>query len=146
MNVSSARRVNWFLNSIGQYHPDIVVVSEKGADKSNTGNSTQEELNKLQYVPLFYPILKNSIELKEDRLLFNIDPESVSSPPQISSGHRHLKSTVFPFQVVKLCEILRTHLNLCAFNVTKDQDAISLEIKHVSCFWVEWILCSWLVK
>jgi hypothetical protein len=55
------------------YHPDIVVVSEK-TSSSNEGSS---ELNKIQYIPLFYPILKSSIDLKDDQDLFNISPESV---------------------------------------------------------------------
>ena len=33
--------------------------------------------------------------------------------------------------MVNLSENLKKHLNICAYNVTKDQDSISIEIKHV---------------
>lgn len=33
--------------------------------------------------------------------------------------------------MVQLSETLKTYLNSCAYNVTKDQEAISTEIKHV---------------
>lgn len=57
-----------------QYHPDIVVVSE------NRNQSSEDSLgvNKLDYVPLFYPILKNSIGVKEDQTLYEINPNSVT--------------------------------------------------------------------
>jgi hypothetical protein len=56
----------------GTYHPDIIVVSNKLGTSEKTDVS-----NKLQYVPLFYPILKTSIDMKEDRQMFQMNPESV---------------------------------------------------------------------
>lgn len=91
---------------IGNYHPDIVVVSE---NKTVASNTEDNDLNKLKYVPLFYPILKESINLKEDQPLYQISPE----------------------HVFKLSEILKNHLNTCAYNVTKDQEAITIEIRNL---------------
>lgn len=62
-----------------------------------------------QHVPITYPILKSAIDLKEDRQLFQISPE----------------------HVIRLCTHLKNHLNTCAFNVTKDQEAITTEIQNV---------------
>jgi hypothetical protein len=41
---------------------------------SGTGSS---DANKLHYVPLFYPILKSSIDLKEDQALFQLNSDAV---------------------------------------------------------------------
>ena len=78
-------------------------------NKQVTQTRDDNDLNKLKYVPLFYPILKESIDLKEDHPLYQISPE----------------------HVIKLSELLKNHLNTCAFNVTKDQEAISIEIKNL---------------
>jgi hypothetical protein len=43
----------------GTYHPDIVVVSDKTDSKLTNAN-------RFQYIPLFYPIVKSSIGLKDD--------------------------------------------------------------------------------
>lgn len=93
-------------SKIATYHPDIVVVTEKAV---TTTNLEENELNKLKYVPLFYPILKESVDIREDQALFQISPE----------------------HVIKLSDLLRHHLNTCAFNVTKDQEAITIEIKNL---------------
>ena len=119
---------------VGQYHPDIVVVSDKSSDKQE--NTTQEELNKLQYVPLFYPILKSSIELKEDRDLFLIDPESVSIFKSSSWILDFNKSSLFSLKLIKLSTELKNHLASCATNATRDQDALTIEIKHVNFLFV----------
>lgn len=68
--------LNLYWNKANQYHPDIVVVTDKS--NLNTSQDDSNELNKLQYVPLFYPILKSSIELKEDQKLFQMNPDSVN--------------------------------------------------------------------
>lgn len=72
-------------------------------------NAENESLNKLKFVPLFYPILKSSIDMKEHDNLYLMTPE----------------------RLVKLADLLKNHLNICAFNVTKDQEALSTEIKQV---------------
>ncbi|CAF0878977.1 unnamed protein product [Brachionus calyciflorus] len=104
----------------GQYHPDIVVVSE---NKSSNNQEDENNSNKLDYVPLFYPILKSSIDLKEDEALYQMNPD----------------------KLVRLADILKTHLNVCAFNVTKDQEALSTEIKHLN-FVVDLLLQNFLDK
>jgi hypothetical protein len=64
----------FFIKDPMTYHPDIIIVN----DKSYINNEQDEkELNKLQYVPLFYPILKSSIDLKDDQQLFQLNSESV---------------------------------------------------------------------
>lgn len=91
-----------------QYHPDIIVVS----NRANNADSKIEnsEVNKLQYIPTFYPILKSSIELKEDRALLVLK-------------ENHIK---------ELVHLMRNHLSVSAFNVNKDQEAIFLELKNVN--------------
>jgi len=100
--------LNVSILTIGAYHPDIVVVTEKKPELTTSGS--QSELNKLRHVPLFYPILKSSIGLSDDQKLLQISPE-------------HL---------IKLSSHLQHHLNTCAFNVTKDQEAVTAEIKNVN--------------
>ena len=60
------------------YHPDIIIVNDKF--HTNIDQEDKKELNKLQYVPLFYPILKSSIDLKDDQEqeLFELNSEAVS--------------------------------------------------------------------
>lgn len=93
-------------HSATPYHPDIIVVSEKSEPNPSL---SQNDLNKLRHVPLFYPILKSSADLKEDRQLFQINPENI----------------------IKLSSHLEHHLHTCAFNVTKDQEAVTAEIKNL---------------
>ncbi|RNA31981.1 Loss of heterozygosity 12 chromosomal region 1 [Brachionus plicatilis] len=102
-----------------QYHPDIVVVSENKTQP----NPEDESLNKLKFVPLFYPILKKSIDLKEDDDLYLMTPD----------------------RLVKLADLLKDHLSICAFNVTKDQEALSTEIKHLN-FVVDLLMQNYLEK
>ena len=93
-----------------QYHPDIVIVSKNIDSVAAKNAENLEEINnKLQYVPLFYPILKSSVDVKEEKPLLQINHESI----------------------VLLCNELKNHLNTCAFNVTKDQEAVNAEIKQV---------------
>lgn len=92
---------------LNTYHPDIVVVSEK---QESTTSSTTGDLNKLQHVPLFYPILKSTVDIKEDRVLFQINPE----------------------HIIRLSNHLQNHLHTCAFNVTKDQEAVTADIKNLN--------------
>ncbi len=86
-------------------------------------NLNENDLNKLKYVPLFYPILKESIDIKEDQPLFQISPD----------------------HIIKLSELLRNHLNTCAFNVTKDQEAITIEIKNLNIV-IETLILSFVEK
>lgn len=81
-----------------------MVVSENKTQQ----NADNQSLDKIKFVPLFYPILKSSIEMKEDNL-YHMQPD----------------------RLVSLADVLKNHLNVCAFNVTKDQEALSTEIKHV---------------
>jgi ATP-dependent Lon protease len=90
------------LKSIDTYHPDIIIVKKNEETKS-------VEPNKLQYVPVFYPIIKSSIDMKDDKVFIHMNPESM----------------------IKLSEIIRNHLNICAYNVTQDEEAITIEIKQV---------------
>lgn len=53
------------------YHPDIIVVSDK-TDLSSA------ETSRFQYIPLFYPILKSSIGLKDDNLQVEINSSEVN--------------------------------------------------------------------
>ena len=92
----------------GQYHADIVVVSAKRSNEAKLDELNQT--NKLQYVPLFYPILKSSIDLREEKPLMQINYE----------------------QVLRLCEELKSNLNTYAFNITKDQEAIFIEVKNLN--------------
>ncbi len=39
--------------------------------------------------------------------------------------------TLYFFQIVKLSEELKNHLHACSYNVTKDQEAITTDIKQV---------------
>ena len=48
-----------------------------GKSNLNSSQNESEDFNKLQYVPQFYPILKSTIDLKEDHKLFQINPECV---------------------------------------------------------------------
>ena len=57
------------------YHPDIVVVTKKA--KPSVIRSDKQDGNKLRYVPLFYPILKSSIDLSEDQQMFQINQDTV---------------------------------------------------------------------
>ncbi len=38
---------------------------------------------------------------------------------------------ISPEHLIKLASLLQNHLNTCAFNVTKDQEAVIAEIKNV---------------
>jgi hypothetical protein len=91
-----------------QYHSDIVVVSTKSKD--DQVNEELSQTNKLEYVPLFYPILKSSINLKEDKILQQINYD----------------------QVLRLCQEFKSNMNNNAFNITKDQEAIFIEVKNLN--------------
>ena len=69
--------VKFTINNLlgNQYHPDIVVVKDKS--HLNPNNDDAKSLDKLQYVPQFYPILKSTIDIKEDHKLFQINAQSV---------------------------------------------------------------------
>ena len=82
-----------------------MVVSEN----KTQSNPENESLSKLKFVPMFYPIIKSSIDMKEHDNLYLMTPE----------------------RLIKLADLLKNHLNICAFNVTKDQEALSTEIKQV---------------
>jgi len=91
------------------YHPDIIVVTER-TEKANIPNDTTESvLNRLQFMPTVYPIIKSSIDLKDDVPLREIDSK----------------------YVVNLCNRLQTHLNLCADTVTFDQNALTNRVKEL---------------
>jgi hypothetical protein len=92
-------------------------------NKQNTQTTQDDDLNKLKYVPLFYPILKSSIDIREDQPLFQISPD----------------------HVIKLSQIFQNHLNTAAFNVTKDQEAVSIEIKNLNIV-IETLILSFIEK
>ena len=56
----------------------------------------------------------------------------------------HVRLKAFE-DIVKLSELFRNHLNTCAFNVTKDQEAITIEIKNLNIV-IETLILSFVEK